>query len=501
MKKLISKVIILVILLVSLSSIELYAKSNYELTCKTKETKLSLENEQGTLYNTITNINSNDDEATIQLKLENKKEQEEGEKPRYQNTEVYIMVPTLNQNSIEKLKNYIETLCTKIFEENKNVKIGIIGITQPTDPEQKGSLEDAQVTVKATNELTQILEGLESLKIFDTNPRYGVNLEAGIKVAIQSFSENVNKILVNMYDNVPIIAQGIENRVTYGGIFGLPREEAIRQHNEKVVNQTKDAMLELSNYNIDFILLRPGDTSYDQNWTNEDGDVFVFDGSEFVIKLYGTKENPTYGKMYSLEDSDMETIVTEYFYNDIMEIVHPDMKNITIKNYFPQELLDNFEIEIINPEIGTVTNQIDLETKSVTWTIEELKGNKTAYLEYKIKLKNEQNIEELLNKPISTSEKVELTYTAKQSQEETKTVELTQNPQIELKEINDNNNANNNNNNNIPNTNNNNQANNINKPVVLPNAGNSIKILLAIAMVIIIAIILKIKITNLKDVK
>ena len=499
MKKLISKVIILVILLVSLSSIELYAKSNYELICKTKETKLSLENEQGTLYNTITNINSNDDEATIQLKLENKKEQEEGEKPRYQNTEIYIMVPGLNSEYTQRYKSYTEKLATKIFETNENVYIGIIGVRSTSDKYQEGSPSDAKVAVQATNDIEKIIAGIDNLTVNDET--WGPNIEAGLELAPTVFSENSNKILINLYEEVPCIANGIHNTISYGGNSGLSAEEAIKQHYEKVVEQTKDAILQLEKNDVDFMLIRPDDDSYNYDWSNSAGEVFHFDGTECMIKLYGTKENPTYGKMYSLEDSDMETIVTEYFYNDIMEIVHPDMKNITIKNYFPQELLDNFEIEIINPEIGTVTNQIDLETKSVTWTIEELKGNETAYLEYKIKLKNEQIIEELLNKPISTSEKVELTYTAKQSQEETKTVELTQNPQIELKEINDNNNANNNNNNNIPNTNNNNQANNINKPVVLPNAGNSIKILLAIAMVIIIAIILKIKITNLKDVK
>ena len=67
--------------------------------------------------------------------------------------------------------------------------------------------------------------------------------------------------------------------------------------------------------------LRPDDTSFDQTWTNADtGEIILeLDGKPYVDDLYGSIDNPTYGKMYSLNNANLEQIVTDYIYNDVME--------------------------------------------------------------------------------------------------------------------------------------------------------------------------------------
>ena len=447
-KKLTILLLINMLLCIFVNSVVNAAEIEYTLNAvKMNADTLQLENNQGYLENKITFMNAENGEVTVELSLNNKKE--ESEATTYENTEIFILIPEgYSQEKQLEIAGYIETLSNKVFETNENTKIGIIGIMGPRDDSYEdedgnviygenhesdvpGSADNSEIVVELTNNVSEITSGIETM-----NPNgysYYINVESALNLARNSFSENVNKIIISLYHNVPKTANGIENKVSTGSFSPYDTvEEAVIAKNEELVSATKEAMLNLRNDNIDFILLRPDDTSFDQTWRSSDtGEIVLeFDGSPYVLDLYGTIENPTYGTMYSLNNDSLETIVTEYIYSDIVEEIGTTMEEITVRNYFSQDILDNFEIEFIDSTNLDITH---LDTEGyVIWNIGTLETANTATLEYTLKIKNMNN-EELIDKEITISDRVELSYTdylgeVKEAETESSpTLELTRN--------------------------------------------------------------------------
>ena len=454
LKKFISTLIIITLILGMCASVNA-AQLNTKLLVnqQASETKY-LENDQGFISKTIVDSNAETGEVTIELKVANVKKQIE-ETTRYENTEVYMMVSENIVNDNAKLAKYIndiKVLANKIFEANSNIKIGIIGIKgtindKSLDEDGKmitgendqgdvnGTAENAEIVVNLTNNIDVITNGIQNMNSSKT--KYYVNLQAAIRLANKNYSDNTNKILISLYDNVPSIAIGVKRSVSIGGLFGgySTTEEAVKAKHENIVTRTRDEILSLKKSNIEFILLRPDDTSYDETWydkTTGEKDL-EFDGSPYVKKLYGTIENPTYGKMYNFTDDNINSIITENIYQDVKNIIQSNINTVKIVDYFPSDIVDNFEFSYVgNASIGTVSNGIDEENKTISWDIGTLKGNETATLRYKLKIKDMQN-EELLNKVISTNEKVVLTY--KDVDNKDYTVTLSSSPKIQLADI------------------------------------------------------------------
>lgn len=266
--------------------------------------------------------------------------------------------------------------------------------------------------------------------------RYYSNLQAAIKLANSTYSENTNKILISLYDGVPSVAIGVKSQVNTGWLSEYSTmEEAVKGKHEKISTYTRDEILKLKDSNISFILLRPDDTSYDERWySSSTGEkVLDFDGSPYVKKLYGTIESPTYGKMYSFSDSTIDTIITENIYQDVKKLIQPDMCNVKLVDYFPKDITENFEFSYVGkPSTGAVSDKIDTKNNIIEWDIGILKGNEIATLRYKLKIKDLKN-KKLLNKTIATNEKVILTY--KDTAEKDYTVTLSSSPKIKLSEV------------------------------------------------------------------
>ena len=280
-----------------------------------------------------------------------------------------------------------------------------------------------------------LLNGLSLMNSSKTE--YYTNLQAAIRLANNSYSNNVNKILVSLYDNVSSTAIGISNQApSYGGIFSEYNtvEESVKAHLDSLVKNTKSEILALKNKNINFILLRPDNTSFDREYYSTQTGEFLLkiDGTPYVNELYGTLENPTYGKMYSLNNDRLEDIVTNYIYKDIIEEIRPSIENSKIKYYFSKEIFDNFEVTILNSDITNI-DTINLQNDGhIEWDIGKLSGNQSSILEYKLKIKDMKNTQ-LLNKIINISEKTEFTYTNYLNEDKSKTI--TSSPQIQLVEI------------------------------------------------------------------
>ena len=144
-------------------------------------------------------------------------------------------------------------------------------------------------------------------------------------------------------------------------------------------------------------------------------------------------DKPTYGKTYSFDSNNIDTIITENIYQDVKELIQNDINSVKIVDYFPEDITDNFEFSYVgNSSIGTTTEKIDPESKTITWDVGTLKGDEVATLKYKLKIKDMKN-SELLNKTIATNEKVVLTY--KDTEAKDYTVTLTSSPKVQLTEI------------------------------------------------------------------
>lgn len=420
--------IIAVVCSITMNSYAAELKTKLEVVNMASDT-LFLSDDQGYMTKKIVDSNPDTGEVTIELKVSNvKKEQEKQEK--YENTEIYILVDeniSRKEDVLAKYIEHIEKLSNSILAKNSNTKIGIIGMngtihdaevnedgkleTGPEDEnEVDGSYKNAEIVEKFTTNVEEIKNKLN--KMNPSKKTYNTNLQAAVALANANYSEKTNKVLISLYDGVPGISNGVHNKVSYGGWFGPTVEEAVAEKHEKIVQKTKEEILNLKKSNVSFIQLRPKDTSYDETWYNTDtGEKTLdFDGSPYVKELYGTMENPVYGKMYSLAEEDLETIVTKNIYEDLLEIIQADMKKVNIVDYFPTEIVENFSFSYVGkPNTGKISESIDTKTKKIEWNIENLKGNEEASLKYKLKIKDMKN-EDLLNKVISTNDKVEISY-------------------------------------------------------------------------------------------
>ena len=456
-KRIIS-ILLLLLIIFNLFSFSFAAelKTKLDIIQLASETKY-LENDQGYISKTIVDSDPDTGEVTIELKVANEAKKVESEVEKYENTEIYIIVSENLVRDNEKLEKRVEdirTLANKIFNYNSKTKIGIIGIkgtinewkydengnnigvSENSEYDVLGTADNAEIVSELTNDVNKIITDINNM-----NPQkwyYNQNLQASIRLAKESYSKKTNKILISLYDGVPDIAIGVKSQLdSYGGWLSMysTGEEAASAKHEKVSTYTKNEILALKSSNIDFILLRPDDTSYDKSYYNiTTGEWnFDFDGSSYVQKLYGTIENPTYGKMYSFSNDNIETIITESIYKDIEKMLQPDINTVKIIDHFPEDITENFEFSYVGtPSTGTVSEEIDEETGTITWDIGTLKGDEVAILKYKLKIKDMKN-EDLLEKTIATNEKVVLTYTDVDAKNYT--ITLSSSPKIQLSKV------------------------------------------------------------------
>lgn len=467
-----------------------------------------LDNSNGFFDNKITSFDSNLGTVNLELSLNNSSSSQDQEAGHYENTEIFIILPEVNSNETKTTyANYIETFANKVFEANSNTKIGIVGMNGTindsdenniaTDNDEStipGSMDDAEIITMPTTNVTDLVNGITNMN--PENWKYHYNLEVAIRIAKNNFSDDVNRILISLYDNVPGIVIGETARVNYGGIFGTTAEEAVRNHLTKIVNQTKTEILSLADEDISFILLRPDDTSFDQTWVNENtGEIILeLDGKPYVDDLYGSIDNPTYGKMYSLNNDNLEQIVTDYIYNDVMGEIGTAISDVSIEFTFSQDILDNFDITIGNSSDMNIDN---LATDGImVWNVGSLEANESATLNYSLQMKDMNN-SSLLDKTIPIAEQVVLTYNDSSAQKHT--VTSTDSPSVrlvrdEVIEIPDpgNNNVNNNNNTPIDNT---------VAPGTIPQTGINPIIFVIIALSVIVMIVLIKKNKEYKDIK
>ena len=153
------------------------------------------------------------------------------------------------------------------------------------------------------------------------------------------------------------------------------------------------------------ITMLTGISNEDFDTTNEDEKTY----GQIIEEIFGTEESPTVGNFYYVTDDQVEQTITQDIYNSLVPISQ-SYKNIVIKDYFPQEIIDNFEFAYVSDaNIGEISAEVDKTDNSITWTIPELKNGETATVQYTLKLKEDFS-SSIVNKLLDTNEKVDISY-------------------------------------------------------------------------------------------
>lgn len=342
----------------------------------------------------ITDYDATEKSVTLTLTMTNTKQVEEA----YRDVEIFFVI----DNSSSMVEDYVgektrkqavidsaNSLVDKLFASNPNVKIGIVGFSSldTTAGETEGTINDATLRLGLSNTQADIKSAITNLANLDVGPR--TNIEAGLTIAQDNFSdeENVNRYVVLLTDGVP-------NNDT-NGTFGT--------YSGEVATRTKAKLEQMENAGIQIVAAMINLDSETVEPTTERT------YRELAEEIFGTEENPTTSTYFYIPDDELEDTIVNDIFNNLVVTTDNTLKNITITDYFPQEIIDNFNFEYVaSPNIGTVSQTIDTTNNSITWNIELLSEGEVATLVYKLTLKDDYN-EEIIDQVLSTNTHVDIT--------------------------------------------------------------------------------------------
>lgn len=344
---------------------------------KVKEESTPITSDDGTLSKKITNLNQATNEITIQLNFKS-----QDSKAIKENTEIiFLMDNSTSMNTgvgstavsrKRKVINSTKELINNISKNNANTKMGVISFSS-----------SANVLQNLTNNKEQLLNACDN---FAKQSASGdTNMIAGINLAKSSFTASANnKILILLTDGLP------------------------SSNGQDVKNSLKDEKV----YIITTLVGLENAKDAEKTTIND---------------IFGSAENPVANKFYNISDSEIEQTIVNNIYDKIVEDFQSSITNINIQDYFPQEIIDNFDISTKNPSKGSVSKEKDY----ILWNIPEIKSSETVSLEYVLKLKEKYD-KSIINKIIDTNKKVEFKYNDFKNNSQTKTME--DSPQIKVKE-------------------------------------------------------------------
>ena len=354
--------------------------------------------------------NLNNKEVTLQLQVTNN---ETSIKPTGE-----IMLVLDNSDSMQNATSTGEirkdlvfesaqALVSNLLEDNTQLQIGVVSFSTNTDMSKEATIEDASIVSSLSSNATELNNAISNIEA--NGPR--TDLQAGLLLASQQFSEeDNNKYMIVLTDGVPNVAIGSNNPY----------------YSDTTITQTKEQLqtLEADGIQITTMLTGIDDESYVPNGTDKNF-------GEIIEEIFGTPENPTAGNFYYVTDDQIETTITENIYNDLLP-VEKTLTNIVIKDYFPEEIIDNFDFAYVSDaNIGEISAEVDTSDNSITWTIPELASGQTATVQYTLKLKEDSD-SSIVDKILDTNEKVDITYNDFDGVEQSKTSDVT--PKLRLTE-------------------------------------------------------------------
>lgn len=390
MKNKIFIVTFLIIILLSTISMASYSTVTMEVV---EEPVCTIEiGENSEFEKRLIEKNLNNKEVTLQLQVTNNEEAIKltGE----------AMIVIDNSDSMEELvsgsdltrKDLVlqsaNSLVTRLLEDNSNLSIGVVGFSSSTDTSQEGTLQDAFLVSELSNNVDELTNAISNI---DANGAR-TDLDAGLTLANEYFTETQNnKYMIVLTDGVPNIA------LDYDNVY----------YSDTVIENTRQTMLDLEDSGIQLYTVLTGITEQEEN---EPATGVSKTYGEIISEIFGAPEDPIAGRFYYISDDEIEETISNTIYNELLpeSVTYTDF---TIVDYFPQEIIDNFEFAYVSQAShGNISAEVDDTTNSITWTIPELKAGETATVQYTLKLK-ENFDSSIVDQILDTNERVDIGYT------------------------------------------------------------------------------------------
>ena len=355
----------------------------------------------------LTSFDAERKEAILTLTVKNLMQNEDLTK---KNLEVFFVL----DNSYSMTKQYNGKVKTdyvaeaandftkSLLEKFENAKIGLVSFS---------SVKVAEGAVYGTENDAKLLSGLTNseadlkAKIEDYKKDQGTytNIEAGLSVAEKNFStdENVARYIIVLSDGVPNLCLNTETTLQYSGVVAKATTKKLQDLSAKGIHMYSILMgLNETNNKVPSASLPEG---ADSNTTY----------GQLAEEIFGTPEKPivpSVGKFFHIDYENLYDTMNESIYEDIANQKDTFIKDVVIKDYFPKEIVENFNFEYVkSPNIGKVSEKIDYADNSITWNIELLNAGEIATLSYKLTLKDDYN-KEIVDKILPTNSKVDLEY-------------------------------------------------------------------------------------------
>lgn len=290
---------------------------------------------------------------------------------------------TTDTTRLKAVTDSAKKLTEKLFE-NENMQIAVVSFSTGSS---EGTISDATLRTKLTSNSTTVLSSINEIAT-DTTQGPRTNIDAGLQVAKTCFSkEENNKYIILLTDGVPNTAVG-------GPTFTYSADTAIK---------TKATLQNIDKAGINVISAMIG--------LNES---VIEPSTQLTYKylaeeIFGTNEEPTVGKFYYIPDKNIEKSICETIFSNIVDTTINTLTNIDIYDYFPQEIVDNFNFEYVSsPNLGKVSPKIDTKTNCIIWHIDKLEPQTSGSLSYKLTLKD--NIDSsIIDLVLNTNKKVDIT--------------------------------------------------------------------------------------------
>lgn len=380
-------------------------------------------NEESTFEKKIIEHQLEKHELTLQLKISN------NAKKVIPSGEMVLVIDSSNSmNEIvegtttrkDLVLNSANELVKSLLEANPtSLKIGVVTFSTGNEKNDEGNLiigteADAQKVCDFTNDLNTLTSKIS--KIEGTGPY--TNLDAGLKLAKSQFtSEGTNKYMIILTDGLPNLAVGYNDLVSYNGLTD-------------VLTETKSTLASFKN--VEMISMLTGISEEEEKAIFRTDGTNTYTYGQVIEEVFGTEQNARMGKFYKVNDNEIKQTITERIYRDLIPVTSI-LEDIVVKDYFPQYIVDNFEMTYVEGiDISNVSAEIDKKTNCITWNVGNLKEGQTAIIQYKLTLKDEFD-EMIIEKILDTNEKVDITYKDFDGTSKEETSDVT--PKIKLTNI------------------------------------------------------------------
>lgn len=399
MKKLQKPVVLLIVaLLLSILSSQVMAA-----TMNSSETKLEVTDESVCTININNNVifekklskvDTTKKELTIDMSIKNT-----SSNPMAGKSEIFFVIDNSSSMADEistgvtrlsTVQNSAKLLANELLK-SENINIGVIYFSTGTE---EGTITDATLVTAPTHTESDVVTAISSISV---NSSGRTNIDAGLTLANQSFSEDTD----NRY--IVLLSDGIPNAAVGGPILTFSGQTAIK---------TRTKLETLDNLGVHILTVMAGLRDEVEPQSNKTYQALA-------EEIFGTKDAPTAGKYYNVSDTQIENTITKDVLKDITEVPDTTLTNISIYDYFPQEIVDNFDFlytkkatmgttsgSIVSEEVKNAEGKTEKQ-HSITWKIDRLAPQESASLSYTLTAKKEIN-KDILDIVLNTNKKVNI---------------------------------------------------------------------------------------------